>query len=96
MVLVELLVITTTTVAVFVTALSYLILARVILQLFASDESPVFEFCYAVTEPVVSTVRSALSRVGSLADSPLDLSYVATFILLTIMRLMLPSITELF
>lgn len=90
----EIIVISTTTVAVFVTALSYLILARVILQIFASEESPMLMFCYAVTEPVVYPVRTALSRIGSLADSPLDLSYVATFILLTIIRVMLPSVTS--
>jgi uncharacterized protein YggT (Ycf19 family) len=93
--LIELIAITTTTVAVFITALSYLILARVILQIFASEESTALEFCYAVTEPVVSPVRNALSKIGSLADSPLDFSYVATFILLSITRLMLPSVTEL-
>lgn len=88
----ELIVILTSTVAVFVTALSYLILARVLLQFFTSEESAVFQFCYAVTEPVVSPVRKALQRIDTLADSPMDFSYLTTFILLTIIRFFLPPI----
>lgn len=90
----EMIIVLTSTVAVFVTALSYLILARVLLQFFASEESKVFEFCYAVTEPVISPVRAALSRISSLADSPMDFSYLATFILLTIIKMMLPPVTS--
>ena len=71
-----------------------MILARVLLQFFVSEESKAFEFCYAVTEPVISPVRKALNQVDALADSPMDFSNVATFILLTIIRLMLPSVTN--
>lgn len=91
----ELIVISTSTVAVFVTALSYMILARVLLQFFVSEESVALEFCYAVTEPVVSPVRNALARIDSLADSPMDFSFLATFMLLTIIRMMLPSVAGL-
>lgn len=70
-------------------------LARVFLQLFASEESKAFGFCYAVTEPLISSVRNALGQINTLADSPLDFSYLATFILLTIMRVMLPPIANL-
>ena len=91
----EIIVILSSTVAVFITALSYLLLARVLLQFFASDESPAFQFCYAVTEPLVSPVRDALSKIDSLADSPMDFSYLATFIILTLVRLILPPVSNL-
>jgi len=93
--LAELIAIITSTVAGFVTALSYLILARVLIQLFSSDESKAYEFCFAVTEPVVSPVRNALSKIDALSESPLDFSYIATFMLLSITRLMLPSVAQL-
>jgi len=92
--LAELIAVLTSTVAVFVTALSYLILARVLVQVFSDEESKTYQFCYALTEPVVAPVRSVLSRIDALSESPLDFSYLATFILLSIVRLMLPTITH--
>jgi uncharacterized protein YggT (Ycf19 family) len=81
-------------VAVFITALSYLILARILLQLFVSDESRAFQFCYAVTEPVLSPVRDALSRFDALADSPVDFSAFVTIILLTLVKIFLPPLSN--
>lgn len=90
----ELILILSSTVAVFITALTYLILARVLLQLFVSDDSKAFQFCYAVTEPVLSPVRDALSHIDVLADSPVDFSAFVTIILLTLVRIFLPPISN--
>lgn len=93
-VLTEFILILSSTVAVFITALSYMILARVLLQFFGTDESKMYQFCYAVTEPVVSPVRDALSHFEYLEDIPVDFSYLATFMLLTFVRLILPPVTN--
>ncbi len=90
----EVILILSSTVAVFITALSYLILARILLQLFVSDESRAFQFCYAVTEPVLSPVRDALSRFDALADSPVDFSAFVTIILLTLVKIFLPPLSN--
>lgn len=89
---VQLIAIMTSTVAVFITALSYMIVFRVIFQLFLAEDSKVLEFCYAVTEPVVSPVRNALSRFGSSEDNPVDFSYIATFLILLVVQLLLPPV----
>lgn len=90
----ELILILSSTVAVFITALSYMIVARVLLQFFATDDSKMYQFCYAVTEPVVSPIRDALSHFDYLEDIPVDFSYLATFMLLTIVRMILPPLSN--
>ena len=67
-----------------------LLLVRVLLSFFADEESKVLSFCYAITEPVVSPVRGLLSHVPVLADSPIDFSFMATCLLITIVQSALP------
>jgi uncharacterized protein YggT (Ycf19 family) len=67
-----------------------LLLARVLLNFFADEESKVLSFCYAITEPVVSPVRGLLSHIPVLADSPIDFSFMATCLLITIVQSALP------
>ncbi len=67
-----------------------LLLARVLLGFFADEESKAFSFCYAITEPVVSPMRGLLSHVPVLADSPIDFSFMATCLLITIVQSALP------
>lgn len=71
--------------------LGYALLLRAILGLFASEESRVLGFCYAVTEPFVSPVRNLLSLIPALEDFPIDLSFMATYLILTICRIVLLS-----
>ncbi len=47
-------------------------------------------FCVAVTEPIVSPVRNIISRVESLEDFPIDLSYMATYLILIFIKSALP------
>lgn len=80
-------------VLVFLDLLCYVILARCILSLFASDESKLLQFCYAVTEPFVDPVRRVLDRIPALGDSGIDFSYMATVLFLSIIRILLLSAT---
>lgn len=82
-----------TTVLVFINLIGYAILARCICSLFASEESRFYQFCYALTEPVVGPVRNLLGRIPAMADSPIDFSYMATYLLLTICRVILLSVS---
>ncbi len=68
----------------------FLLLARVILGFFADEESKAFDFCYAITEPVVSPVRGLLSHVPVLADSPIDFSFMATCLIIILVQDALP------
>ncbi len=77
----------------FLKLLGYVILARCILSFFASEDSKVMEFCYAVSEPVVAPVRNLLDRIPSLGGSGIDFSYMVTFLILTILETILLSVT---
>jgi uncharacterized protein YggT (Ycf19 family) len=47
--------------------------------------------CYAVSEPVVAPVRNMLDRVPGIRDMGIDFSFMATYLLLEIVRLLLLS-----
>ncbi len=78
------------TVSAFLSALMYLLLARVLIGFFSDEESPILNFCATVTEPVVSPVRNLLSRIPALEDSPIDFSFTATCLIIMIVQMALP------
>ena len=78
------------TVYLFLSAMTWLLLARALLGLFADEESPIFVFCCVVTEPVVSPVRGLLSRIPALDGFPIDFSFMATCMLIILVQSALP------
>lgn len=79
----------TSTVLAFLGALSFLIFVRVLFPFFFSEESPIFAFLYASTEPVMLPVRNALSRSDFFSSLPVDLSAVICMLIIFIARLVL-------
>ena len=64
---------------------------RAILSFFPLDEENRFVlFLALVTEPVIAPVRALLSRFKFIAESPIDISFFVTFLLLSILRVILP------
>ncbi|MCR5262249.1 MAG: YggT family protein [Clostridiales bacterium] len=57
----------------------------------ADDDSPFVEFLYSVTEPMIFPVRKLLDGFGALKDLPIDLSFIVTFILLSVVRMLLAA-----
>jgi uncharacterized protein YggT (Ycf19 family) len=78
------------TVQFFLSALSWLLLARALLGFFADEESPFLMFCCVVTEPVVAPVRGLLARIPVLQDSPIDFSFMATCLIVILVQSALP------
>ncbi len=74
----------------FLDALMFLLLARVLMGFFTDEESPLYNFCCIVTEPVVAPVRGLLARIPALEDSPIDFSFMATCLIVSIVQLALP------
>ena len=74
----------------FLSALTWLLLARVLMGFFIDEESPLYIFCCVVTEPVVSPVRGLLSRIPALEGSPIDFSFMATCFIIMIVQSALP------
>ena len=57
---------------------------RAILSWFpGAMESPFYNFVCMVTEPVVAPIRALFDRMGWLANSPIDFSFLIAFVLLT-------------
>ena len=75
----------------FMDVLGYAMLIRAVLSIFGSEESKLLVVCYAVSEPVVAPVRSMLDRVPGIRDIGIDFSFMATFLLLEVVRLLLLS-----
>jgi len=69
-----------------------LLLARALWGFFADEdgESRFYLFCYAITEPVVLPVRSLLARIPILEESPIDFSFMATCLIISIVQSALP------
>lgn len=67
-----------------------LLFLRVLLGFFASEDSKLHIFCAIVTEPVVYPVRVLLSRIPALEGFPIDMTYMATYLILIIIQSALP------
>lgn len=72
--------------------IGYAILIRCVLGFLSMDDSKVAEVCYMLTEPLVSPVRALLNRVSFLSGSGIDFSFMATYLLLRILQLLLLSV----
>ncbi len=86
----ELFFILSRSVTLFLTAITWLLLIRVLIDFFSDEESLLLSFCCAVTEPIVAPVRGLLSRIPALEDSPIDFSFVATTFIIMIVQFALP------
>ena len=79
-----------TTVSYLLTVIQFLMFARAILSWLPIDEdNPIVNFLYAVTEPVIMPVRVVIERLGWFEGMPIDMSFFITFILLSILEMML-------
>ena len=78
------------TVSYLITAIQFLMFARAILSWLPVDEdSAVGNFLYAVTEPVIMPVRAVIERFGWFEGMPIDMSFFITFLLLSILEMIL-------
>lgn len=86
----QLLYVITATIRIFITVMQFLMMGRAILSWFPLDEdNPIEEFLYSVTEPVIAPVRSVIEHFGWFEGLPLDMSFFITFILLSVLEMLL-------
>ena len=63
---------------------------RALLSWFPIDEeSRLMSFLYTVTEPVIQPVRALLYRLNLFQNSPLDVSFFITYIIIAILSVVL-------
>ena len=72
-------------------ALQLLMLVRAVMSWFMPDEdNRLYLFVVSVTEPVIYPVRALLERIPAIAEMPLDLSFMVTYLLLALIQNLLP------
>ena len=80
----------TATLSLLLSAIQLLMLIRAILSWFPMEEdSNLIHFIYMATEPVILPVRSLLDHFGLFEGMPIDMSFFITFMLISIIRMLL-------
>ncbi|MFQ9148772.1 MAG: YggT family protein [Eubacteriales bacterium] len=79
-------------VSVFLGAEQLLMMFRAVLSWLPVDEdSNISNFLFAMTEPVIYPVRMLLDRFEGLDEFPIDLSFIISFMLLSLVQILLPT-----
>jgi YggT family protein len=80
-------------VSLIIFVLQLLMMARAILSwLPFDDDSALQRFLFVTTEPFIQPVRALLEKINFLSGFPIDLSFLVTYILLTLISSLLPNI----
>ncbi len=80
----------TYTVKFVIVVLEFLMMARAVISwLPIDDENPIVNFIYTVTEPVIMPVRAVIDYFGWFMSFPFDMSFIITFILLSLIEMIL-------
>ena len=78
-------------VVIFIDVLSLAMLVRAILSWFFDGDGVIIRFLYVFTEPAIMPLRKLFYKMNWFQDSPIDISYGATCIVLALLQLLLRS-----
>ncbi len=82
-----------TVVSVFLSVEQILMLVRAVFSWIQPDEgNKIYMFLYYATEPLIAPVRALLERFDAVANMPFDVSFTVTWLLLFVIRLLLPNV----
>ena len=84
-----LLVLLQNTVVLILTALQLAMLVRAIMSWFPGDSNKFEIFLYAITEPLILPVRKLFERLNWFQELPIDVSFFVTYLLLSIVLVLL-------
>ena len=76
-------------VLVFLSVLQFAMLLRAVLSWFVMD-GKLIEFLHMVTEPFIIPVRALFRKMNWLQNSPIDFSFMITYILISVITILLP------
>lgn len=77
-------------VIVFLTAVQFAMLGRAILSWFPMNSNKLTDFLVAVTEPFIYPVRTLFQKMNWFTGLPIDVSFLFTYMFLTLILLFLP------
>ena len=75
---------------VFLSAIQIAMLVRAVMSWFVMGENRFVGFLYAITEPFIVPVRALFEKLNWFQNSPIDFSFMATYLLLSIVLILLP------
>ena len=79
------------TISIWLGAVSYAMIARMLLPLFVNpDESRIYRISYAISEPAIIPVRSVMAKMDVGQNSPFDIPFTVTYFIILIIRIFLP------
>ena len=81
--------IVSTVVVTLLSVIQLAMLVRAILSWFPMDENRFTDFLYGITEPIIYPVRTLFARMNWFQQSPLDMSFMITFLLLSVLTTLL-------
>lgn len=90
--------ITAKVISIFLSAVSFAMLVRVILQLvsmltsFNAEENKFYIFCFAITEIFVTPIRYLCERFNLFTNTPIDAPFFIAYLLISILQSFLPII----
>lgn len=89
----EILLILAKTVELYVAIVVFAMIVRMIMpMLFDVESSRIYLMCCLISEPVIMPVRFLMMKLNIGQNSPIDWSFFATYMILWIIRTMLPAI----
>ena len=78
-----------TVVVSLLTVIQFAMMIRAILSWFPMDDNAFTNFLYGLTEPVIYPVRALFVRMNWFQQTPLDMSFLVTFLLLSVLTTLL-------
>ena len=79
-------------VIIFIKIISFAMTIRAILSWIVDGDGPFIRFLYVLTEPAIMPVRKLLYKMNWLQGSPIDFSYMLTFVVLFVIQIVLTSL----
>lgn len=81
------------TVSISLDVVSFAMIIRMLLPFFTDpNESRIYHLVFFATEPFIAPVRAVMVRLNIGQDSPIDWAFSVTYILIWLIRMILPSI----
>lgn len=89
----EILLILAKTVELYIAIVVFAMVVRMIMPLlFDIESSRIYLMCCLITEPVIMPVRFLMMKLNIGQNSPIDWSFFATYMILWLIRTILPAI----
>ena len=76
-------------VLIFLSVIQFAMLLRAILSWFVKGGGKFTNFLYAVTEPFIAPVRALFEKMNWLQNSPIDFSFMVTYLLISFLTIFL-------